>query len=230
MIRSIFATLSVFVAVSAVSAQGCKASGVGDPCIPEQEYDTQFSGFDPQEVNVESKSFQCLTRVCLVNHFRGRVTCPYGQDSSGNQLPSVDGATGGAFPGTDPNGVYADQCVIPGGDKSNASDVIVGPSNGGGPTGKQVEPQCVDREATNTVYCSCRCANADGKTDDGANYCTCPDGFSCAQLVNPVGVTDVGLTGAYCIKKGTDYQSFGSCESPCDPSQPTQNCAGPAIR
>lgn len=225
MIRSIFATLGVFVAVSAVSAQGCKASGVGDPCIPEQEYATDFNGFDPQEVNVESKSFQCLTRLCLVNHFRGRVTCPYGQDDTGANLPSVDGATGGSFPGNDSNGVYADKCVVPGGDKGNSSDLITG-SNGTA----LVHPQCVDREAANTVYCSCRCANADGKTDDGANYCTCPDGFACTQLVNPVGATDVGLTGAYCIKTGTEYQSFGSCESPCDPNQPSQLCAGPSIR
>lgn len=233
MIRSIFATLSVFVAVTAVSAQGCKASGVGDPCIPEQEFDVNFAGFDPNEVNVESKSFQCLTRLCLVNHFRGRVTCPYGQDPTGTQLPTVDGASGGTFPGQDSNGVYADQCVIPGGDKSNAGDLIVGPvdPNGNpGPTAKQVEPQCIDRQAANTVYCSCRCANADGKTDDGANYCTCPDGFACTQLVNPVGSTDVGLTGAYCIKKGTEFQSFGSCESPCDPTVSAQLCAGPSIR
>ena len=229
MIRSIFATLSVFVAISAVSAQGCKASGVGDPCIPEQEYKADFSGFDPQEVNVESKSFQCLTRLCLVNHFRGRVTCPYGQSSDGSSLPSVDGATGGAFPGQDPNGVYADKCTIPGGDKGNSGDLITGPASS--PNGAQVEPQCVDREASNTVYCSCRCANADNKTDDGANYCTCPDGFQCSQLVNPVaGSGNEFLAGAYCIKKGTEYQDFGSCESPCDPNVPSQNCAGPSIR
>ncbi len=100
MIRSIFASLAAFVAISAVSAQGCKASGVGDPCIPEREFDRTFSGFDPQEVNAESKSFQCLTRLCLVNHFRGRVTCPYGQDKTGTQLPGIDGASPGAFPTT----------------------------------------------------------------------------------------------------------------------------------
>ena len=29
------------------SSQGCKASGVGDPCIPEKEFDQAFLGFDP---------------------------------------------------------------------------------------------------------------------------------------------------------------------------------------
>ena len=56
--------------------------GVGDPCIPEDEYQTAFTGYGETEVNVESRSFQCETRVCLVNHFRGRVSCPYGQSEA----------------------------------------------------------------------------------------------------------------------------------------------------
>ena len=77
---------------------GCKDEGVGDPCTPEQEYDPSFLGFDEKEVNVESKSFQCRTRICLVNHFRGRASCPYGQ--------SVDGAAAGPAP--------KDGCHVPG--------------------------------------------------------------------------------------------------------------------
>jgi hypothetical protein len=61
----------------------CGGSGVGDPCVPEDEYLTTFSGFAVGEVNVESRSFQCLTRVCLVNHFQGRVSCPFGQTEDG---------------------------------------------------------------------------------------------------------------------------------------------------
>ena len=234
MIRSIFASLAAVLAVSVLGAQGCKQSGVGDPCIPEQEYDTTFNGFNPNEVNVESKSFQCQTRLCLVNHFRGRVTCPYGQNSDGSGLPTVDSATGGAFPQTDANCPSDNpqcvvRCAIPGGDPTKGSDQIAG--NPADPkTGATVEPQCVDREAANTVYCSCRCANADGKTDDGANYCSCPDGFTCSQLVNPVGSANLELAGAYCIKKDTEYQSYGACTLPCDPTLPSQNCAPPSIR
>ena len=80
MTRSILSVLAVALAVGLVSASGCSQTGVGDPCTPEQEFDTQFNGFDEQEVNVESKSFQCQTRLCLVNHFQGRVSCPYGQN------------------------------------------------------------------------------------------------------------------------------------------------------
>jgi hypothetical protein len=229
MIRSVFATLAALVFVTATTAQGCKATGVGDPCIPEQEYDPTFLGFDPQEVNVESKSFQCLTRLCLVNHFRGRVTCPYGQDKTGMQLPGIDGASSGSFPPQDLQKNAVGPCLIPGG-TDLTKDAITGDPTNNPAAGAQVPPQCVDREAANTVYCSCRCENANGKTDDGANYCTCPDGFICSQLVNPVGATDVGLTGGYCIKKGTDYQAFSSCDLPCDPTIAAQNCAPPSIR
>jgi hypothetical protein len=65
-------TLSLF-------ALGCEAGGVGEPCTPEDEYQAAFSGFGVTEVNVESRSYSCETRVCLVNHFQGRVSCPYGQ-------------------------------------------------------------------------------------------------------------------------------------------------------
>jgi hypothetical protein len=75
---------------------GCPAEGVGDPCVPEDEYSATFSGFALTEVSTESRSFQCQSRLCLVNHFQGRVSCPYGQ--------TRDEATGEAkcrLPGTD---------------------------------------------------------------------------------------------------------------------------------
>jgi hypothetical protein len=60
-------------------ALGCESGGVGEPCTPEDEYQADFNGFAVTEVNVESRSFQCETRVCLVANFQGRVSCPYGQ-------------------------------------------------------------------------------------------------------------------------------------------------------
>jgi hypothetical protein len=57
----------------------CPAQGVGDPCTPEDEYSPTFSGFSLAEVSTESRSFSCQSRLCLVNHFQGRVSCPYGQ-------------------------------------------------------------------------------------------------------------------------------------------------------
>ena len=35
---------------------GCPSSGVGDPCIPEDEYKEGFSGFKVTEENIESRS------------------------------------------------------------------------------------------------------------------------------------------------------------------------------
>jgi hypothetical protein len=80
----LFGTLGVILA--------CNESSVGDPCIPEDEYRADFSGYSKEEVNVESRSFQCETRLCLVNKFQGRVSCPAGQTSEGGECRTPDGA------------------------------------------------------------------------------------------------------------------------------------------
>jgi hypothetical protein len=198
MTRSIVAGWSAGLALTVISTMGCQATHVGDPCTPEQEYDPSFLGFSQTEVSVESKSFQCETRLCLVDHFQGRVSCPYGQtiDGGANAPAPVTAcltpATGVPVTGRDSNGVLVD-------------------------TTQQalVEPQCLDRTAANAVYCSCRCANANGATNDGANYCQCPDGFSCTQLVPSVGtMTDQELTGAYCVKSSAQYVPNACTTSP----------------
>lgn len=212
MTRSILALAAAVGLMGVLAGQGCKQTGVGDPCVPEQEYDTTFNGFDQNEVNIESKSFQCQTRLCLVNHFQGRVSCVYGQDSGGN------GPKGGATAGQ-PGG----SCLIPGGNPADPTAKITGDPSAQNKAGATVAPQCHGREAAKTVYCSCRCANIDGKTDDGANYCTCPDGFSCSQLVTSIGGNfNEGLTGAYCIQNGTAFDRSSPCTTNCDPA--TQPC------
>jgi hypothetical protein len=198
MTRSIVAVWSAGLALAVIATVsttlGCQATHVGDPCTPEQEYDKSFLGFSQTEVSVESKSFQCETRLCLVDHFQGRVSCPYGQGIDGGANAPAEGcvtpATNIPVDGKDPDGVTVDAT-------------------------KQalVLPQCLDRTAANAVYCSCRCANANGQTNDGANYCTCPDGFGCTQLVPSIGMgTDQGLTGAYCVKNSAQYMP-GVCTS-----------------
>ena len=66
MTRSILTVIAVGLAVGIVSATGCSQTGVGDPCTPEQEFDTQFNGFSKDEVNVESKSMEILNGDILV--------------------------------------------------------------------------------------------------------------------------------------------------------------------
>jgi hypothetical protein len=77
----------------------------------------------------------------------------------------------------------------------------------------QVSPQCSGRTAADAVYCSCRCANSAGKTDDGASYCTCASTMKCAQVIAGLGSADSSvdrLAGAYCVRAGTEYDG-GAC-------------------
>ncbi len=222
------AALFAAAVVAVISGTGCSATGVGDPCIPEQEYDPTFPGFDYREVNVESKSFQCETRLCLVNHFQGRVSCPYGQNQSASSADTLTGVTEPCMnqkPGDQKSacctpGIY--QPVMP------TTNVSTGGGDGGMAmpgTNYEVKPNCSDRTANVAVYCSCRCANADGNTDDGANYCSCPDGYDCTQLVSGTGVSGEGnLPGAYCVKHNTQYNPLTSCTAQfCDPTTKTGN-------
>ncbi len=53
----------VGVAGVALVPVACTAGGVGVPCIPEDEYSFRFSGFKVTEDIIESRSFQCATRI-----------------------------------------------------------------------------------------------------------------------------------------------------------------------
>ena len=184
----------------------CSVGGVGDPCIPEDEYQRSFSGYSVEETNVESRSFQCETRVCLVNHFQGRVSCPYGQ------LQTDIGTCQGSFD-------KAKCCKIPG---------TVG--GGDDAVAATVSPQLAGRRPDRAVYCSCRCANVDGKTNDGASYCDCPSGYKCTQLIPNLQLGELQLAGSYCIKSGTEFKvtdkagvectADGNGSGSCGPAQP----------
>ncbi len=56
--------------------------GVGQPCTPTDESNALFGGFGLSELNIESSTPQCLTELCIINHFQGRVSCPLGQAQS----------------------------------------------------------------------------------------------------------------------------------------------------
>jgi hypothetical protein len=194
------ASLLLLAGVLFAATPGCSDEGVGDPCTPEQEYDPAFLAFDEKEVNVESKSFQCRTRICLVNHFRGRVSCPYGQGS--DKTPPA-GANPCTVPGTD----TAITGLKPGATDEGSNDSFVDPRKKAA-----VPAQCIDRSADRAVYCSCRCADINGQTPSDQNFCECPDGFSCEKLVTSIGGgISEGLTGSYCIKNTTKYDPAAGC-------------------
>lgn len=86
----------VGVGVLAVIPVACQAGGIGDPCVPEDEFNPNFAGFKVTEENIESRSFQCQTRICLVNHFQGRVTCPLGQPPPQYCNPTANDCSAGS--------------------------------------------------------------------------------------------------------------------------------------
>jgi hypothetical protein len=114
MTRSILCALLALISVGAMSVVpvACQSGGVGDPCTPEDEYDTQFPGFKVQQENIESRSFQCATRICLVNHFQGRVSCPRGQGPA-DIVPCNGPGDTSCGSGVDcvPSQTFAPECV-----------------------------------------------------------------------------------------------------------------------
>ncbi|MBX3229304.1 MAG: hypothetical protein KIT84_18215 [Labilithrix sp.] len=194
--------------ITLIAGASCE-EGIGDPCTPEQEYNKDFLGFDEKEVNVESKSFQCRTRLCLVNHFRGRVSCPYGQQPSG-EAP-VGGDRSCTIPGTDTKIEGA---------KDPTTGEFVDPRKQ-----NAVPAQCVDRASDKAVYCSCRCADINGQKPSDQTFCDCPDGFQCQRLVTSIGQGNEGLTGSYCIKTNTGYDPTTACtQGDCDPNNKQRPC------
>jgi hypothetical protein len=170
---------------------GCQDVGVGDPCIPEDEYRVEFSGYSKDEVNVESRSFQCETRVCLVNKFQGRVSCPYGQDFETPDPMNPDAPLAR---------IGERSCTTP--DSTTAEPLYIAQS---------VEAQLEARRPKDAVYCSCRCNGP----QSNAPYCECPNGFTCTDLIDDIGLGNKQLAGSYCVKNGTEMESKDILDKRC---------------
>ena len=138
MIRKITGFSLLATALLGLFPLACQPGGVGDPCLPEDEYHADFPGYAVGEVNAEAKSFQCETRLCLVNHFQGRVSCKYGQ------AKPADGAL-----------AAADNCKIPGDPKTGIS-VEVTPQLAARTADQAVYCSCrCDGANKNARYCKC---------------------------------------------------------------------------
>jgi hypothetical protein len=97
----------------------CQSGGVGDPCTPEDEYDASFSSFSVLDGRIESRSFQCSTRICLVNHFQGRVSCPLGQSAADiHPCTGESDKSCGAGESCVPSATLAPACTLCAGDPS----------------------------------------------------------------------------------------------------------------
>jgi hypothetical protein len=208
-----------FAALLGLTALGCDSGGIGDPCVPEDEYQQSFNGFAETEVNVESKSFQCVTRVCIVNHFQGRVSCPYGQREADLMLDPAD----------------PKRCRVPGTNGKKClnvnEQVDCTPATANTPANIDaiqvpVAPQLLDRTANDTVYCSCRCKGP----DPNANYCECPSGYECSELVKELGLPGrAQLAGSYCIKQGTAYRVNKPPTGECNATQANWQYGGDSL-
>jgi hypothetical protein len=152
---------------------------IGTPCIPSEEQKRDFPGYETTEVSVERGGETCSPGVCLVAHFQGRVSCPYGQPSNG----MADPTTGIAM--VQPGLASFDYCYMAGA-RQDPTTMIARP----------VQPQLVDRPPEKAVYCSCRCDGPDPK----GSYCACPGGYVCEKLLYGGGEP---IEGSYCIKIGT---------------------------
>ncbi len=158
---------------------------VGSACLPVSETSPGYAGANVDTPALDTDA-RC-TQACLVYHFQGRVSCPYGQNE--NQLQSL--------PADD-----IARCRVP-----DASGEITEQ-----PVEVPVSPQLVGRPDEQAVYCSCRC---DGPDPD-ASYCACPQDMDCLELFAPTGdaATD-SYAGSYCVKRDAVYDPDASYGDPC---------------
>jgi hypothetical protein len=213
---------------------GCSTStspppdDLGSPCVPSDEADPTFGGFNLNQEYIESGSPGCASGICLVNHFQGRVTCSLGQAA-----PVACEGPGSGYCGNGEECVASETLAGTCGENSECpSDFICDFESGrctrfvcagscgdeaccttyNVPVAGPVCGQCKERSAADTVYCSCRCGVAEGEPmDPDFPFCECAAGFECAEVRKNLGLGDERLTGKYCIKQGTQFDGSQSC-------------------
>lgn len=115
------------------------------------EQEPAFAGYSASEVNLAFSSIaHRVDDFCLIYHFQGRSSCPYGQTET--EIATL--------PATDPA-----RCRVTTGDLSMTDQ----------PVDVAVLPQLVDRPPEKTIYNSCACSG----TDASQKYCDCPSGMHC---------------------------------------------------
>lgn len=213
-----------FVGVLGANALACSASGVGDPCIPEDEFLRNSGSAQPNELIIDVNSVQCETRVCLKHYFKGRVSCPYGNGGKSGQ-------TGSCQPVKDAKGAVIRGLYTIDGKGITDGGVLCCPVLGDvdqAAIKNPVDAQCSGRQAKDAVYCSCRCeVPSDPDIDKSqVNLCKCPDGYACVELCSQTkggcSVVPKGKWGSYCVKSGKLGSNF-------DESQHETVCGSPLL-
>ena len=154
--------LTIVGSFASLTLVGCESGGVGDPCIPEDEYRENFPGFNLSEENIESRSFQCKTRICLVNHFQGRVTCQRGQGAP-------QACTGGEACSS------GESCAVGGVILSDCDPTKCGEA--------EDEFNCNDGNGNNQA-CGGRACHPEGRYCECTDNAECPSGYQCCNDPN----------------------------------------------
>jgi hypothetical protein len=85
---------------------------------------------------------------------------------------------------------------------------------GGEPVSVPVQPQLESRPAERHVICSCRCDGADRNAD----YCSCPSGMQCEELIAPrVADRNEPYAGSYCTYPTAAEPLLAPSERPSSP-------------
>ncbi len=194
----------------------CQAGGVGTLCTPEDEYSFRFSGFKVTEDIIESRSFQCATRICLVNHFQGRASCPLGQPSP-KDAQGLEGCTpkrdaegnfvlGQGSCGLDPNDNKTKQMCMQAGSFSPSCDL----TNGQDAANKFCAGLGAGNTCSEAGFCECK-TDADCLFVTSAVVSCDPKSHQCVSYAchTPGDCQDASLTpeknaGKACCLPGTD--------------------------
>ena len=75
---------------SSSDSKAAPPKSLGAPCVSSSEDDPAYSGHSAVEVAIELDTPDCGGggAVCLMDHFQGRVSCPYGQGVEGKSAPT----------------------------------------------------------------------------------------------------------------------------------------------
>ncbi len=147
---------------------------------------------------IDAKRFLLLMAALFVGLLAACSTPAVGAPCLPEQVPSTGFADTEAYIETSSVQCQTRVCMVYRlkGDP-RAGCVPTGSTGTGGAGGQTEGKTCASAEdVANRIYCTCRCDT--GGT--GFAECSCPDGFTCVDVLDQGGP---GVRGGYCVKNGT---------------------------